>query len=47
MPPPKFIPHLLIPVGYPSEEVQTPDIHRKPLDEILTHDISLNESSRS
>ncbi len=28
-------PFLLIPVGYPAENVQVPDIHRKPLEEIL------------
>ncbi|MEP6902736.1 MAG: nitroreductase family protein [Actinomycetota bacterium] len=29
------IPFVLIPVGYPAENVQVPDIKRKPLDEIL------------
>lgn len=28
-------PYLLIPVGYPAEAAQVPDIQRKPLDEIL------------
>ena len=28
-------PFLLIPVGYPAENVRVPDIHRKPLEEIL------------
>ncbi len=29
------IPFVLIPVGYPAENVQVPDIKRKPLDEIM------------
>jgi nitroreductase len=28
-------PFVLIPVGYPAEDVQVPDINRKPLDEIM------------
>ncbi len=40
-------PFLLIPVGFPSEDAQVPDIDRKPLDEILTHNISPKESDRS
>ncbi|MGH2568814.1 MAG: nitroreductase family protein, partial [Bacteroidota bacterium] len=27
--------YLLIPVGYPKEETQVPNIHRKPLENIL------------
>jgi iodotyrosine deiodinase len=30
------VPFVLIPVGYPAENVQVPDIKRKPLDEIMT-----------
>lgn len=29
-------PYLLIPVGYPSPDCRVPDIHKKPLDEVLT-----------
>ena len=28
-------PYLLIPVGYPADNCEVPDINRKPLDEIL------------
>jgi hypothetical protein len=28
-------PFVLIPVGYPAEDCQVPDIERKPLDEIM------------
>ena len=28
-------PFILIPVGYPAEDAEVPDIERKPLDEIL------------
>jgi nitroreductase len=31
-------PFLLIPVGYPAEGCEVPDIHRKPLDRIMTID---------
>jgi nitroreductase len=33
--PPNEVPFLLIPVGYPAEDAVVPDIHRKPLSEIL------------
>ena len=28
-------PFILIPVGYPAEDAEVPDLERKPLDEIL------------
>ena len=31
-------PFLLIPVGYPAEGTMVPDIHRKPLDQIMVVD---------
>ncbi len=31
-------PYLLIPVGYPAGDCTVPDLHRKPLDEIMTFD---------
>lgn len=31
-------PYLLIPVGYPAEDCVVPDIHRKPLDQIMVVD---------
>ena len=33
------VPYLLIPVGYPKEGAVVPDIHRKPLQEVLTYNI--------
>jgi iodotyrosine deiodinase len=33
------VPYLLIPVGYPKEGAMVPDIHRKPLEEILIRNI--------
>ncbi len=33
--PPNEVPFLLIPVGYPAENAVVPDIHRKPLSDVL------------
>ena len=33
--PPNEVPFLLIPVGYPAEDAVVPDIHRKPLSDVL------------
>ena len=30
-------PFILIPVGYPADDVEVPDLERKPLDEIMVH----------
>lgn len=38
--PPKEVPFLLIPVGYPGEGAVVPDIHRKELDEIMCRDVT-------
>jgi iodotyrosine deiodinase len=35
--PPNEKPFLLLPVGYPSENAQVPDIPKKSLDEVMTH----------
>jgi iodotyrosine deiodinase len=35
--PPHERPYLLIPVGYPAEGCRVPDIHRKPLDQIMVY----------
>ena len=39
-------PFLLIPVGYPSEDAQVPDIDRKPLDQIFLGNITPKGSDR-
>lgn len=33
--PPEERPYVVIPVGYPAEDATVPDIHRKPLDEVM------------